>query len=99
MKEDPIPGWWPDDARTEAHAHVEVHIAAARRIRRNRRRLTQAHAETIVLEDATRTGIGFAQRHVQKEASILLTPPWWPWLHPRKARKQGWRFEWEKDDS
>ena len=38
--------------------------------------------------------LAFASR-----SRILLTPPWWPWLHPRKAREQGWRFMWKKDES
>ncbi len=98
MKDDPIPEWWPDEVRTKAQAHVEAYVAAARRIRRNRRRLTPAGAETIIREEARTRGISLSERNVQETARIQLTPPWWPWLHPWKAREQGWRFVWEKDE-
>ncbi len=97
-KPEPFPRDWPEKVRTAAQAHLAAEAAAARRIQARRRRLSQEDAEAIVREEAAARGITRDEAVVEECARISLTSPWWPWLHPRKARAAGWRFVWETDD-
>jgi hypothetical protein len=70
---------------------------AIRRIRRNRRSLTQADAENIVREEAHAKAVHFPGHVVRHLARNALRSFWWPFLHPKEARREGYRFIWERD--
>ena len=87
----------PPDTPYDPEAHAEATMNAWRRIRRNRRRLTQADAENIVREEANARAVrvpGHVVRHMARNA---LRRFWWPILHPKQARREGYSFMWERD--
>ena len=85
------------DPPYDPEAHAEAMKNAWRRIRRNRRRLAPADAENIVREEASARGVkvpGHVMRHMARNA---LRSFWWPFLHPKQARREGYHFQWERD--
>jgi len=87
----------PPDPPYDVHAHAEATMHAIRRIRRNRRRLTQADAEIIVHEEANARAVK-VPRHVARHlARFALRSFWWPLLHPKQARQEGYHFVWQRD--
>lgn len=85
---DAFPEWLPDDLRAKVHAQAEANVAAAERIRRGRRQLTQADAEHVVREEFARRDIHLPEHNVREKARIMLTPAWWRFL-----------WEWERDST
>lgn len=65
--------------------------AAAARIRPARRRLTDRQAEQIVAAEFSARGIDIAAPAVISIARNLLHP-FWPFLHPIRARREGWTW-------
>lgn len=65
--------------------------AAAARIRPARRRLSDQQAETIVIEE-------FSAREIDIYTSAAISiarnlrHPFWPFLHPIRARREGWNW-------
>ena len=98
-KPDPFPRDWPAEVRATARAHLDAHVVATKRIRARRRRLSQADAEAIVREEATRREITREDAVVEQTARLALRSRWWPLLHPRRAREAGWHLAWERDTS
>ena len=89
----------PPDPPYNVEAHAEATLNARRRIRRDRRTLTQVDAENIVREEANARAVkvpGHVVRHMARNA---LRSFWWPFLHPKQARREGYRFQWERDSS
>ena len=70
--------------------------AAARRIRPARRRLTDEQAERIVAEEFSSRGMDLPGPTTTSIARSLLHP-FWPFLHPLRARREGWRWLWRAD--
>lgn len=87
----------PPDPPYDVQAHAEATMNAIRRIRRHRRRLTQADAENIIREEANARAVKVSAHFVGGLARSALRPTWWPALHPRQARREGYRFMWERD--
>jgi hypothetical protein len=67
--------------------------ASARSIAPNRRRLSDDDARTIVLESFASHGYPMPPVTARSIARNLLHP-YWTWLHPIRARREGWRFTW-----
>jgi hypothetical protein len=64
-------------------------------IRKNRRKLTQEAAVTILQETLVRRGVPpLPARRAEDLVRNWLRPSSWPLLHPRAARREGWRFDW-----
>ena len=70
--------------------------AAAHRIRPARRRLTDDQAERIVTEEFSSRGIDLPAPTATSIARNLLHP-FWPFLHPLRARRAGWKWVWRPD--
>lgn len=90
-------GEQPPDPPYDPDAFAEATLNARRRIHRNRRRLTQADAESIVREEANARAIKLPSHFVRQFVRNALRSPWWPILHPIQARGEGYRFEWKPD--
>ncbi len=83
----------PPDPSFDPEALAEATLNARRRIRRNRRRLTQAEAEGFVREEANSRAVRVPSHFVRQAARNALRSLWWPILHPIQARREGYRFE------
>jgi hypothetical protein len=70
--------------------------AAAARIRSPRRRLTDYQAERIVTDEFRLRGVDVAAPAATSIARNLLHPLW-PFLHPLRARREGWTWGWRRD--
>jgi hypothetical protein len=67
---------------------------AAQRIIPNRKRMTREDAENIVREEFARRGLPTSSEDVAHQARTFHRGPFWPFLHPRQARREGWRTVW-----
>ena len=69
--------------------------AAAARVAPARRRLIDHQAEQIVTEEFSARGIDI---YPSTASSIAhhLRHPFWPFLHPFRARREGWTWGWRK---
>jgi hypothetical protein len=70
--------------------------AAAHRIRPARRRLTDDQAAQIVIDEFSSRGIDLPAPTATSIARNLLHP-FWPFLHPFRARREGWTWRWRPD--
>lgn len=81
------PGFDPDD-------HLSALKAAAQRITPNRKRMTREDAENILRMEFARRGLPVVPEALARYARSFHRDPSWPFLHPRQARREGWRFGW-----
>lgn len=94
------PDWpppdWPERAVAVAEAYGEALIA----VQAMRRRISQEAAEVIVSNEYARRGVRLKPHEVRRLARDFMRTPWWPLLHPRKARREGYRtvWPWTKDE-
>ena len=77
-----------------AVTYLEAHFHAEWRIRPQRHHLTQEQAETIVREEFRDRGVSITRSSVEHLARDSLRSRWWPFLHPRLAKREGYGFEW-----
>jgi hypothetical protein len=78
----------------EAARYLEAHFHAEWRIRPQRHRLTQEQAEAIAREEFRNRGVSITRSSVEHLARESLRSPYWPFLHPRLAKQEGYRFDW-----
>lgn len=77
-----------------AYTYAEAVRDAMRRVRRHRRGLSQEAAEAMVREEFARHGMRVSRRGVAQMALTFRRASWWPLLHPRQAKREGWKFWW-----
>lgn len=73
--------------------------AAARRIIPVRHQMSIEDAEDIVRMEFERHGIDLSGHAAKQHAKALHTKPLNPWLHPIRARANGWTWSWRQDGS
>lgn len=83
----PNPEEWLD-------GHLAAMRAAAKRIVPNRKRMTIDDAQDIVRAEFARRQLHLADGAVMRFARDLHRGPYWPFLHPVQARREGGRFTW-----
>lgn len=85
-----------EDVDDQFAPYEQAMNAAAKRISPARRRLTDAQGEQIVNEEFSSRGIDIAAPAATSIARNLLHP-FWPFLHPLRARREGWTWAWRPD--
>jgi hypothetical protein len=92
--------WWPpqmtdkitpmtQDRYNSLAVYEQAMDAAIARIRPDRPRLSDQEGEQIVIEEFSARGINIAAPAASSIAFNLLQPGW-PFLHPFRARREGW---------
>lgn len=89
-------GGQPPRRPFDPYALGESLLNARRRIQLNRRRLTQAEAESIVREETNARAVDVPGHFVRLFARNALRSAWWPILNPIQARREGYRFKWNQ---
>ena len=69
-------------------------MACASRIAPARRRLSLDAAESIVLDEHSARELTLVEGAARRMAEALLRHPLWPFLHPIRARREGWTWAW-----
>jgi hypothetical protein len=77
--------------------YQEAFMACASRIAPARRRLSLDAAESIILDEYSLRDITLLEGAARRMAEELLRHPLWPFLHPIRARREGWTWGWRKD--
>lgn len=85
--------WDMTDAPGGTPAYVQALSAAAARIRSNRRRLSLPEAARIVEGELAAHGIS-ANPVASERFAYNVLHPFWPFLHPIRARREGWTWSW-----
>jgi hypothetical protein len=71
--------------------HTDAMRVAADRIRRDRKRLSRRDAEQIVSAEFAARGVPVVPSAASSIARNFLNPHW-PFLHPFRARREGWTW-------
>jgi hypothetical protein len=79
------------DRHNSLAAYEQAMDAAISRIGPDRSRLSDQEGEQIVIEEFSARGINIAAPAAASIAFNLLHPGW-PFLHPFRARREGWRW-------
>jgi hypothetical protein len=74
--------------------YQEAFMACASRIAPARRRLSLGAAESIVLDEHSARELPLVEGAARRMAEELLRHPLWPFLHPIRARREGWTWGW-----
>jgi hypothetical protein len=72
--------------------YQEAFVACASRIAPARRSLFLEEAVSIVRHEYAARGISLPEDAARATARELLRPPLWPFLHPLRARREGWTW-------
>jgi hypothetical protein len=81
----------PPESRLSLYA--EAYEAGMQRIRDQKECLT-VEAATSILHDAFELRGLAVEASAARSSARLALDPRWPWKHPRRARRAGWRIEW-----
>jgi hypothetical protein len=82
-----------DPAGDRLATYQEAFVKCASRIAPARRRTSLDAAVSIVFEEYASCGITLDEGPARMIAQELLRHPLWPFLHPIRARREGWTWE------
>lgn len=88
------PNWPPPDWPAQSVAFAEAYFESEMAIRARRRTLTLTEATAVVREEFARRSVPITAHRAEGLARTFLRPLWWPFMHPRAARREGYRVDW-----